>query len=543
MLMLNRRILLNLSGERGQASRHWIGWWVVATGQWQARRRLLVEHLSAQDPPPNPISKRRRSGSSVWPPLQRISEWLRHAGWPTLARRLQTAPLAEQIAVAWNPYRLISKRRGDLTFSVADHLAVNLLGLSRDSLARLHAAIEESVRVAYRDSYSSLHIAALCRQLTEQLGIAIAPEALSSLPAQIAVRHGEYLYAPDLDRLRRQALSMLEANQRDLFAEEGDAVVAMLQNRYAVLTGPAGSGKTTAIKRLAESLRTDGLTVQLTAMTGKAASVLGGDACTLHRLLAYQHGHCGVRDLPSDVIVVDEASMLTWTLLHALLAAARGKILFCGDAAQLPPVTGDPVFPELLRRLPVHRLETAHRFLAGTRPHHAKLPVTTVQHKSAQHLLENTMNLATAHWAAGSVQVLTPINFSPLGTVRLNQMLQQKLNPHGQSIGRFRVGDRVIVTRNCYEIATPVYNGQVGYVMGGSGPEAVVVRLEHGLTVTLAEADLDLAYCLTVHKAQGSQYDVVVLVLPKSRLGGFVDQHLEHVGCTRARRRTYCLVL
>jgi exodeoxyribonuclease V alpha subunit len=152
-------------------------------------------------------------------------------------------------------------------------------------------------------------------------------------------------------------------------------------------------------------------------------------------------------------------------------------------------------------------------------------------------LLETLCRLIQTHREDGAVQVLTPVRHSTLGTAHLNALLQQRLNPEGRSLGRFRVGDRIIITQNCYQTATPVYNGQTGIVLDG-GEGHLRVRLSSGLVVDVPESVVELGYALTVHKAQGSQYDVVIVIRPRW-LNTFVDERLIYVSRTRARQKTY----
>lgn len=538
-VVLNRRRRVRIPREWVGAERMLLGQSLTVTGRAGDEDPFLADTIALGEAAWNQVKPgpaKRTGAGDPWPALEPMLAWLRQAGWPTVARRLGTGPLREQMAAARDPYKLIGPR--GLSFQAADFLALDLLGLSVTDPVRVQAAMRELVQTAYTTQHGGLPVTTLTERTGKLLDLPGPAPLPDPLPAAIAVREGAVVYDPRLAQMRRAALDRLTCNQQDLFgATEEDAVAALTRNRYAVLTGQAGSGKSTALRQVAAHAREEGLTVQLCGLTGKAASELGDGACTLHRLLQYHGGRFLAQRLTASLILVDEASMLTWPVLWALLRVAPGKIIFCGDAAQLPPVSGDPVFQELVQRLPVLTLAQAHRFVGR------ELPVTTVRHTSATRLLDNLVNLVSAHWRKGRVQVLTPVHFSPLGTVHLNQLLQNRLNPEGRSLGRFRVGDRVIVTRNCYDTATPAWNGQAGDIIGGLGPTAIEVRLSHGQTVTLTEADVDLAYCLTVHKAQGSQYDIVLLVLPKTKLGTFIDEKLEYVGCSRARHRTYCLVL
>jgi exodeoxyribonuclease V alpha subunit len=325
----------------------------------------------------------------------------------------------------------------------------------------------------------------------------------------------------------------LANNQVSLPTTEVKGFSHLLQHRYVVLTGAAKSGKTTMIRELASACRAAGWRVAVTAMTGKAASVIGPEAKTLHRLLGFSpHGY-PKELLPYDLVIIDEVSMLTWPLLAAALRVIPGHIVFCGDPRQLPPVEGEPAFPELLRLLPVHDL--------GVVP---AVQFTTVRHWSTEHLLLNLERVCrTCRDAGQEWQVLSPVKSSRLGTIQLNQFLQRVINPHGLPVGDgFRVGDRIIVVRNDYAGSQPVYNGQMGIVLG-AGERGIHVRLENNHEVDVAPRDLELAYCLTVHKAQGSRFDIVVFVIPSIAKDFAENAHMQYVGLTRGRQATWCYAL
>ncbi|WP_447973935.1 ATP-binding domain-containing protein [Nitrospira sp. Kam-Ns4a] len=134
---------------------------------------------------------------------------------------------------------------------------------------------------------------------------------------------------------------------------------------------------------------------------------------------------------------------------------------------------------------------------------------------------------------------------TPLGVTALNAWCQQRLNPLGTPVGdgRLRLGDRVIVQQNLHvDAATFVANGHTGVLIGSPDPTLGTVRLDHGPLVALPLTALDLAYCLTIHRAQGSQWDTVILVWPAGRRHTELTPKLHRVGCTRATVCTYQLV-
>jgi exodeoxyribonuclease V alpha subunit len=399
------------------------------------------------------------------------------------------------------------------------------------------------------------------------VGLVRAEEDLASRLLGLSRRPGFPI--EDVDRLLAE-----DEGARALSDEQRAAVRSAATTGCFVLTGGPGVGKTTTTRVLARCLVNLGASVALAAPTGKAAKrmseVVGLPARTLHRLLGssakgFQHGP---RDpLPYDVVIVDETSMLDTSLARSLVRAIgpRGRLILVGDADQLPSVGPGQVLRDLLAadRVPTARLSTVFRQAARSR-------IVTNAHRIREGLLpqfDAPPDLAHgadcifvtapaaqvaqvgARWAADLLPAALGVPASdvqalaPLTRVcqSLNSTLQERLNPRREQAEAahgalpLREGDRVIQTRNNYDLG--VFNGDSGVLTRIKG-EILTVDFGDGRLVDYAPfdaIDLDHAYCLTVHRAQGSEWPGVVL-LASSSFGPMLSRSLLYTGLTRARR-------
>jgi exodeoxyribonuclease V alpha subunit len=344
----------------------------------------------------------------------------------------------------------------------------------------------------------------------------------------------------------------------------------------SVLTGGPGTGKTTLVRLWLDHLRDRGLRVGLAAPTGRAARRLeestGSPAMTLHRLLAYDPqedawGHDAAHPLGLDALVVDEASMLDTEVADALLDALPPAchLLLVGDVEQLPSVGPGQVLRDILGwgRVPVaalqevHRQQTRSRIVAAAhavragrsweaeaepggdffamRVHDAGRVADVVETLVAERIPD-----AFGFQAPDDIQVLVPMHAGEAGTEALNQRLQQRFQGEGPSVQRggtlFRVGDRVMQTRNQYTLE--VFNGDIGRVIDVDPSQDRVVVSYEGRPVTYdreALEHLELAYAITVHKSQGSEFEAVVVCLT-TRQAPLLQRNLLYTAMTRARR-------
>jgi len=370
--------------------------------------------------------------------------------------------------------------------------------------------------------------------------------------------------------------SQLTFPDEELSEEQRSAVQMALEHPVSILTGGPGTGKTTCLKALITTLDAQGKSYALASPTGRAAKRLseatGSPASTIHRLLGFSPVDGFKRDdtnpLDVDFLVVDEASMLDLLLTNHLLKAVRpgAHVLFVGDVDQLPSVGAGDVLRDLIRSevAPVTRLTNIFRQAAGsqiiTNAHRINRGQSPVFPKDGGdfYLFPADDAGAAADWvidvvteripqkfnfdALTDIQVLSPIYRGPAGVTILNERLQEKLNPAaGKKSERrlygstFRVGDKVMQTRNNYD--KDVYNGDIGFIRNIDIIEQTLsVDFEGRLAeYEWSEVDeLTLAYAVSVHKAQGSEFPVVVMPVVTQHYM-MLQRNLFYTAVTRAR--------
>ena len=534
-----------------------------------------------------------------------------------------------------NPYRLAGDVFG-IGFKTADAIALEM-GVAADSPVRAAAAIAHLLNQAAAEGHVYVPKALLFERLAamgipgeaggrglERLAAenevvveskgdgGLAEEAvytrflhfaevdvaqrMAGLAASTAVRSGSEDRAPagaekdgrdaphsesagEASRAFGSAAGLTREQQRavELAASGGPGIL--------IITGGPGTGKTTTLRAIVDSLERAGRKYALCAPTGRAAKRLkeasGRDAKTIHRLLEYAAGSEGGPQfqrnerspLDADVVIVDESSMVDLPLCFHLLRALRpgARLIMVGDADQLPSVGPGNVLRDALRSKAVASVRlsrvfrqaeasrivvNAHRIQQGKMP----LPgdrssdfffVSEEDPDKARELIADLVCRRLPDYLRcdprQDIQVLSTVRRGPLGVDKLNELIQERLNPPAPGgaevrVGAeaFRPGDRVMQTKNNYD--KMVFNGDAGWIKSVDPKERVVEvvfpdRDEPGGVVYEEDeiTQLTLAYCTSVHKSQGSEYPVVVMpvhwVMP-----ALMNRNLLYTAVTRARR-------
>jgi exodeoxyribonuclease V alpha subunit len=365
-----------------------------------------------------------------------------------------------------------------------------------------------------------------------------------------------------------------------LSSEQLDAVNGVLSARVAVITGGPGTGKTTLIRSIAAVFDALGQKTALAAPTGRAArriaEVSRKKAATIHKLLQYNPTEMEFdknRDNPLDagVVIIDETSMVDIQLMHSLLNALpiTAKLILVGDTAQLPSVGPGNVLADLIRseKIPTFTLTTifrqarqsriiinAHQVCKGRLPAldepppNDKLPEFSFieendPERAARRIVElscDTIPKMLGFDSARDIQVITPMHKGVVGTLHLNTLLQKRLNPtptpRSTTGTRYKPGDKVMHLKNNYQ--KDVFNGDIGVVTTvDQSKEFLEVDFEgRGVGYEFPETDeLTLAYAISVHKSQGSEYPAVVVPLMTQHFP-LLQRNLLYTAITRGKR-------
>ncbi len=396
----------------------------------------------------------------------------------------------------------------------------------------------------------------------------------------------------DVSSRAGKTVDEIEAAQGITYAPlQRKAVELAAEHGVLILTGGPGTGKTTTVRGIVSLFERMGLAIVLAAPTGRAAQRLGEltgrEAQTVHRLLGMSWNEAthevtftkGEKEpLEADAVIVDEMSMVDLPLFAALLRALRPgtRLVMVGDADQLPSVGPGNVFSDLIRSGKVETvflrevfrqaersaiIRNAHAVNAGEPPRlqNDQGDFYFLCRRDAQRAVSTVVELCKTRLPekmgipVSDIQVLTPTRKGPAGTENLNRLLQEALNPPkpGQPEVRwgdrvYRPGDRVMQTRNDYDIlwekedgtvGSGVFNGDVGHVQAiDPAGEWLAILYEDRKALYSLEmlSEIDLAYAQTVHKAQGSEYPCVVLCAMPSAPGLMVRGVL-YTALTRAR--------
>lgn len=523
-----------------------------------------------------------------------------------------------------NPYRLADDIEG-VGFRTADEIAVRV-GIRMDSDFRIRSGILYVLLQASTEGHTYLPEEELTRRTGQLLEVGeeqIEKQYMDlAIERKIIMKQGEnqtQIYAASFYYMEANTATMLkqlnvsydvpdlEIEERvrriekqtgmELDEHQMTAVKEAVRNGLLIITGGPGTGKTTTINTIIKYFEMEGLDIFLAAPTGRAAKRMsettGFEARTIHRMLELNGGVDGAagferneqNPLETDVVIIDEMSMVDISLMHALLkAVAVGtRLILVGDVNQLPSVGPGSVLRDIIRShecnvvmlTKIFRqastsdiIVNAHKINQGEEVtlDNKSMDFFFLKRYDADVIISVVLQLikqklpkfvdATPY----DIQVLTPMRKGLLGVERLNGILQRYLNPpspqkrekeHGDIL--FREGDKIMQTRNNYQLeweirtkyglsvdkGTGVFNGDMGIVREiNDFAETMTVEFDEGRMVEYPYKlldELELAYAITIHKSQGSEYPAVVIPL-LSGPSMLMNRNLLYTAITRARK-------
>ena len=501
-----------------------------------------------------------------------------------------------------NPYRLADDIWG-IGFKTADGIAAKM-GYEKEDPRRCRSGILYTLGQLSDEGHvyaGEEQLVKTAGQLLEAGETAIRDTLAGMLQAEDLILDKDAIYLPPFYHAEcgtsRRLRDLAESTGRSLFdglfdpssltAETGieydevqlAAIRQAVTSKVMVLTGGPGTGKTTTTQGIIAALKKAGLRVLLAAPTGRAAKRMseatGMEAKTIHRLLEYnpQDGYKRNDENPleGDALIVDECSMIDILLMNNLLKAVPVgmRLVFVGDIDQLPSVGAGNVLRDVIdsQRIPVVRLVRIFRQAQKSRIvmnahtiNQGRFPDTSngrdtdfffMREDDPERAAETIVRLVKERLprayreSPDRIQVLTPMQRGVVGAANLNLLLLQALNPSGPSLGRggytYRQGDRVMQQRNNYD--KDVFNGDLGYIREVDTEERTLKVDFDGKWVEYDVTELDeltLAYATTIHKAQGSEYPIVVMPVLMTHFV-MLQRNLIYTGITRAKK--ICVLL
>jgi exodeoxyribonuclease V alpha subunit len=501
-------------------------------------------------------------------------------------------------AVSERPYELTSLF--GVGFAIADRIAL-ALGAPWDGTERARAAVLHLLAEAERGGSTCLPEAELRESLAEMLGAAPAAALIddlvragdliqegiwvyrrqtAELEAELAERIGELGRSPANGRLSGGSI----AGTGSLTDEQRAAVENAFGHRLSLITGGPGTGKTASIRAIARGAAARGASVLLAAPTGRAAirmtEASGVPAKTVHATLGWIPGEGPAHDesdpLGCDLLIVDETSMANLELLVTLLRAVAPPthVVLVGDADQLAPVGAGKPFAELIAAgaVPTTRLtrifrqaagsmivQGAHAIRRGEAPSFAPaggmrrdlfLIVRPDPRRAREEIVSLVAERLPAHYEVDPVrdiQVFAPVYRGELGIDALNDALREALNPDGKPVaaGRLRLGDKLMMTgRNLHDLG--LMNGTLLRLLdeveaSGDDEAALVLGADEGAIFRLPPEESDrlkLAYACSVHRGQGIELPVAVIVAHPAAGAFFLRREMLYTAVTRAKLAT-----
>ncbi|OED36532.1 hypothetical protein AB832_05670 [Flavobacteriaceae bacterium (ex Bugula neritina AB1)] len=511
-----------------------------------------------------------------------------------------------------NPYRICNDIRG-IGFPTADKIAMQL-GIPKNSMKRMKAGVMHVIDEAAKDGHCFQFGDKLIESTEEMLEAEndLVQSALvenidnKSLIFEDVGKHGAifipklYEYekniARDIHRIkdRKNYFNLVNAcdNLERVEREEGitlsisqkKAAITSIENKFTVITGGAGVGKTTVVNSILKALSGTSADIILCAPTGKAAKRLEQstkrEAKTIHRTLEFTGGmeegelpyfaRNSQNPLEADLVVVDEASMIDVSLMNSFIDAVgdNTSVILVGDVNQLPSIGAGFVLNDIISSgcIPVSELteiqrqaegsdiiKNSHTINNGGRLYPTPKGINTDFHYievgSDEEAGDMAVSIATKHAyevfgfdPMTDIQVLCPMKKTSSGTTILNERIKRRLISEDAAtikVGdrEFSVGDKVIQTKNNYE--KEIFNGDVGFIreIHQSKKELVIDFENSAVRYTASELiQISLAYAITIHKSQGSEYPCVIIPMTNSHYV-MLERSLLYTAVTRGKQK------
>lgn len=523
-----------------------------------------------------------------------------------------------------NPYRMADDIEG-VGFRTADEIA-SRVGIRTDSDFRIRSGIQYALLQASGEGHTYLPMEELTGRASQLLGL--EPEYIENHYMNLAMDRKIIMRQVDgVTQMYSSAFFYMEANtatmlkqldvsydvpdieiemrlrqiekqtKMDLDEHQVEAVKEAVRNGLLIITGGPGTGKTTTINTIIRYFEMEGMDIFLAAPTGRAAKRMsettGFEARTIHRMLELNGGMEGnagferneQNPLETDVIIIDEMSMVDISLMYALLKAvvAGTRLILVGDVNQLPSVGAGSVLKDIIDSGMFHTVKltkifrqastsdiivNAHKINRGepVSLDNKSMDFFFLKRYDADKIINVTLQLIKQKLpkfvgaSEYDIQVLTPMRKGLLGVERLNTVLQMYLNPPDKSKREkeygstlFREGDKVMQVKNNYQLeweirskyglmidkGTGIFNGDMGIIEEiNDFAETMTISFDEGRMVEypykLLE-ELELAYAITIHKSQGSEYPAVVIpLLTGPRM--LMNRNLLYTAVTRAKK-------
>lgn len=496
-----------------------------------------------------------------------------------------------------NPYRLADDIWG-IGFKTADSIA-SKMGYEKNDLRRCKSGISYTLNELSNEGHVYAveeQLIETAKKLLEADEEPIRQAVTEMIASEDLIREDEAIYLPPFYHSERgtakKLLALLQDQTPTLFGLKADikaiekvsgieydevqiaAIKQAVRSKVMVLTGGPGTGKTTTTQGIIAAYKTAGMRILLAAPTGRASKRMseatGMEAKTIHRLLEFnpQDGYKRNDENPleGDALIVDECSMIDIILMYNLMKAIpeNMRLVLVGDIDQLPSVGAGNVLRDIIdsEKIPVVRLTrifrqaqssrivmSAHAINQGRYPDTSNGKQTDfffIKNEEPEQVAEEIVKLVkhrlpkAYNQPLNNIQVLTPMQRSVVGATNLNMMLQQALNTSNLGISRggttYKFGDRVMQVRNNYD--KNVFNGDIGIVEQVIMEDRTLfVRFDDNL-VEYEASELDevtLAYATTIHKAQGSEYPIVVIPILMTHFV-MLQRNLIYTGITRAKK-------